>query len=59
MTTAALAPAPVLIARPRLATGRFVRLAATDFLAMCSFYMLLAVVPKYTADQGVGGSRPG
>ena len=59
MTTAALAPAPVLIARPRLATGRFVRLAATDFLAMCSFYMLLAVVPQYTADQGVGGFAAG
>ena len=59
MTTAALAPAPVLIARPRLATGPFVRLAAADFLAMCSFYMLLAVVPQYTADQGVGGFAAG
>jgi MFS family permease len=63
MTTAPLAPAPVLHGvspgRPRLATGPFVRLAATDFLAMCSFYVLLAVVPLYAAEQGAGGALAG
>ena len=59
MTTIALPAPTVTVTRPRLATGPFVRLATADFLAMCSFYMLLAVVPQYTADQGVGGFAAG
>ena len=63
MTTAALAPALApatpTATRPRLATGPFVRLCAADLLAMCSFYLLLAVVPLYAAAQGVGAVAAG
>ena len=46
---ATVTPAP----RPRLLTGPVVRLFAADFAAMVSFYLLLSVVPLYTADRGI------
>ena len=53
-------PTPALDrTRPRLATAPFVRLATVDFLAMCSFYLLLAVVPQYAAGRGAGGALSG
>jgi predicted MFS family arabinose efflux permease len=59
MTTASLTPTAAAPPLPRLATGPFVRLAAADFLAMCSFYVLLAVVPQYAAGLGGGSVAAG
>lgn len=48
-------PAPALaLDRPRLFTVPVVRLYGLNFAAMCSFYLLLSVVPLYTAGRGIG-----
>jgi predicted MFS family arabinose efflux permease len=52
---ATVTPAP----RPRLLTGPVVRLFAADFAAMVSFYLLLSVVPLYTADRCMGTAGAG
>ncbi|HEY7487058.1 MAG TPA: MFS transporter [Streptosporangiaceae bacterium] len=52
-------PAPVAPARPRLLTGAVLRLFAVDFAAMSSFYLLLSVVPLYSADSGIGSVGAG
>ena len=52
MTTIAAAP-------PRLLTPAAVRLLAVDVAAMTSFYLLLPVVPLYSAERGLGGLGAG
>jgi len=50
---------PVATPRLRLLTGAVSRLLAVDFAAMCSFYLLLSVVPLYCADRGIGTAGAG
>jgi len=45
---------PATTGRSSLLTGVLLRLSAADFAAMCSFYLLLAVVPRYFAARGLG-----
>ena len=62
MTTLTMTPSsPIqLIApRPRLLTGPVVRLLLADFAAMCSFYLLLSVVPLWSTERGIGGLGAG
>ena len=59
MTQALTVPLPVVTSRPRLLTGAVIRLYAVDFAAMCSFYLLLSVVPLYAADRGIGSAGAG
>jgi predicted MFS family arabinose efflux permease len=50
---------PVATPRPRLLTGAVSRLLVVDFGAMCSFYLLLSVVPLYCADRGIATAGAG
>ncbi len=45
---------PSVTGRSSLLTGVLLRLSAADFAAMCSFYLLLAVVPTYVTAHGLG-----
>ncbi|NUT32277.1 MAG: MFS transporter, partial [Hamadaea sp.] len=54
MTTMTIPSPAVTPARPRLLSPAVLRLYALNFAAMCSFYLLLSVVPMYAAERGVG-----
>jgi predicted MFS family arabinose efflux permease len=53
MSTALIAK-PSATGRSSLLTGALLRLSVADFAAMCSFYLLLAVVPMYFGAHGLG-----
>jgi predicted MFS family arabinose efflux permease len=60
MTTACIPAVPLApVDQPQLLTGPFVRLLAVDLGSMTGFYLLLAVVPMYAAQQGIGGLGAG
>jgi predicted MFS family arabinose efflux permease len=44
---------------PRLLTGPVLRLLSVEFTSMMSFYLLLAVVPLFAADRGIGEAGAG
>lgn len=55
MTTATIAaPASVPVAARRLITAPLLRVLFIDFAGLSSFYLLLSVVPLYTASAGAG-----
>lgn len=51
--------AQMALPKPRLLTATVLRLFAVDFGAMCSFYLLLGVVPLFSADRGIGNAGAG
>jgi MFS family permease len=57
-TTTALRPTSPAT-RPRLLTAAVVRLLLADLAAMTSFYLLLPVVPLYSAERGLGAVGAG
>ena len=63
--TEALSSVPIFAVSPavrrqsRLLTGAVARIFAADFAAMCSFYLLLSVVPLYSTERGLGTAGAG
>ena len=58
-TLAATAPPIAAVSRPRLFSGAVLLLFAVELAAMSSFDLLVAVVPLYATDRGLGTAGAG